>query len=1125
MTETIRQSGRKPAAGDPAPAAVDAPRPDVAPIVRSKIQPPALRPTTLSRQRLLDQLQEAVTCRVTLLVAEAGYGKTTLLADFAEHSGLRTLWYRLDANDADKVTWINHLVASCREHVADFGAATLSLMPKTAPAAALGSTIAHSFVGELAQLGNTPTLLILDDFHLVDHSDEVAALLGELIRDAPPWLHVVIVSRRRPTIELGRLAGLGELSELTTQDLRFSSIETQSLFSEKYGQPLEADVLSELDQRTKGWAASLQLFYGSIRGRPSTAVRALVRSLSGSKGPVYDFLAEEVLANAPDALSEVLMRSSLLDRIDAEHLLPLFDEGSARPTLEGLTQLLDQADRLGFVNPLSEVSDALQLHPLFRGFLRGLLEVRVGKVEIRRMHLRLAQEVVNREPLTACGHFLDAGESADAMACLGMSITHTMGSGQWGLASELINRLDGVPADPAVGAIQARRLMDEGNVVEAERLLLGIDLSSSAADVKAVVRQTTLSLGWRVGDNDLLFRTLRDIDADPETPQSLRDIAQVFIDASELSAPPATLSDLGRRLVAMSGSQEALGHSFHAAISLHNAAVAYLNAADYRGCLSAGHDALAMFDSLNFIAPERFSTLSVLAICHFELGETRLAVESCDAALSSGSEFADVPAELSLVYLVTGNRERGIELIHLAERQQLEHRTDSLGGAITASAKAFLELASRPSAAADILSIAPFPGPLDLGHNLGRRALLAQSLLLAGDPDGALTMATDALAEALARGARRASARLEVIVALAASDRERAASAIAHAAGAGQTSLCEVADAICASLHLIPKLPEALKAAIVRYPGRWLPALRRQLERGDVPSGHAAARVLDEFGGIEDVARLRAYARTYRRKGSGSQLGIALAKRVSPRFVVHDLGRVGLTVGSREFPLTTVRRKPATLLMYLVTRPSFTANREQVLDALWPDADPASSSNSLNQSLYFLRREIDPWYEDGVSADYVALEGDVIWLDSTLAAADSVEFLAAAATARAATASASQVMGCIWRYKGHFAPEFEYEEWAIEWRTRLLSTLLSLATASVKRLARDGELEDARDVALAAWEREPAAADLERQLIWLHWRLGATSAARTQYEHFAQLELDDGMVPSLSEIVETNDLP
>ena len=89
---------------------------ELGPIIKSKIQPPALRATTLTRQRLIDQLREATSHRLTLLIAEAGYGKTTLLADFARVSGIRTLWYRLDANDADVVDWVSYLLAAARRY-------------------------------------------------------------------------------------------------------------------------------------------------------------------------------------------------------------------------------------------------------------------------------------------------------------------------------------------------------------------------------------------------------------------------------------------------------------------------------------------------------------------------------------------------------------------------------------------------------------------------------------------------------------------------------------------------------------------------------------------------------------------------------------------------------------------------------------------------------------------------------------------------------------------------------------------------------------------------------------------------------------------------------------------------
>src|SRR3954466_12879492 len=101
---------------------------ELGPIIKSKIQPPALRESTLSRQRLLDQLTEATSHRLTLLIAEAGYGKTTLLADFARSANARVMWYRLDTTDAEIVEWTNYLLAAIREFDPSFGASTADLL-------------------------------------------------------------------------------------------------------------------------------------------------------------------------------------------------------------------------------------------------------------------------------------------------------------------------------------------------------------------------------------------------------------------------------------------------------------------------------------------------------------------------------------------------------------------------------------------------------------------------------------------------------------------------------------------------------------------------------------------------------------------------------------------------------------------------------------------------------------------------------------------------------------------------------------------------------------------------------------------------------------------------------------
>jgi DNA-binding SARP family transcriptional activator len=215
-----------------------------------------------------------------------------------------------------------------------------------------------------------------------------------------------------------------------------------------------------------------------------------------------------------------------------------------------------------------------------------------------------------------------------------------------------------------------------------------------------------------------------------------------------------------------------------------------------------------------------------------------------------------------------------------------------------------------------------------------------------------------------------------------------------------------------------------------------------------------------------------------------------------------------------------MRRKPAALLLYLVSRPAFTAHRDQAIDDLWPEADPASALNSLNQSLYFLRREIDPWYEDGVTPDYVGFESDLIWLDAELVTADSTDFLGAAARLKNRENNVDS-HDLLRSYTGHFAPEFEYEEWALAYRSRLKSTFLETVTSTVARLIRLGDLEAARGIAMATLEVEESASDIERTLVWLQWHLGARSAAKAQFEHLQRVDQLDGLEPEpLSSLAE-----
>ena len=211
--------------------------------------------------------------------------------------------------------------------------------------------------------------------------------------------------------------------------------------------------------------------------------------------------------------------------------------------------------------------------------------------------------------------------------------------------------------------------------------------------------------------------------------------------------------------------------------------------------------------------------------------------------------------------------------------------------------------------------------------------------------------------------------------------------------------------------------------------------------------------------------------------------------------------------------------------MYLVSRPNFTATREQIIEDLWPEGDVGAGSNSLNQSLYFLRREIDPWYEDDLSPEYLTFEADLISLDQDLVSADSVNFIRRARDLRGTEVQLADVEPLLNLYRGPFAPEFEYEEWALSWRARVHAAYLDFARSAVERLTRQGGLSTAVDVCLRVLAVDPDARDVERALVWLYWRGGARSAAETQYAHLASAERDDGVAAPRFGILVSADTP
>jgi DNA-binding SARP family transcriptional activator len=201
--------------------------------------------------------------------------------------------------------------------------------------------------------------------------------------------------------------------------------------------------------------------------------------------------------------------------------------------------------------------------------------------------------------------------------------------------------------------------------------------------------------------------------------------------------------------------------------------------------------------------------------------------------------------------------------------------------------------------------------------------------------------------------------------------------------------------------------------------------------------------------------------------------------------------------------LTETRRKSAALLLYMVTRPELMATRELVMESLWPDQTPKSAMNSLHQTLFFLRRELEPWYEDGSSADYVHVESDLVFLDQELFQIDSVAFARQTADILGTGTALARGPEMLRLYKGSFAPEFEYEEWTEDWRTHLHASYLRLAHATSRALIDEARYGEVVEVLSPVAALDPMAFELRATLIACLEFTGATDAAHAHYRSLA----------------------
>ncbi|HEX6386103.1 MAG TPA: LuxR C-terminal-related transcriptional regulator [Anaerolineae bacterium] len=378
--------------------------------MQTKLFKPALRPSLITRPHLIAQLNAGLgqgtpgfAARLTLVSAPAGFGKTTLIAEWIQHnyelrimnyeaenavhnsslrpfdfpfadSGLRQgaqgrhflihnfCWLSLDEADNDPVRFLSYLIAALQTAVPGIGQTAVHLLQSPQPPAA--EAILTLLINDVSQ-SEQPIILVLDDYHVID-TPAVHQALTFLLEHLPPLLHLLIATRSDSPLPLSRLRARGQIVEIRANDLRFTVDEAGLFLNEVMGLTLSNEETAALEQRTEGWVAGLQLAALSMQGRSD--LPDFISAFSGGQRFILDYLTDEVLERRPPGTRNFLLQTSILDRFCG----PLCDAVTGQSESQAILEQLEEANL--FLVPLDEERHWYRYHHLFADVLRKRLQ-------------------------------------------------------------------------------------------------------------------------------------------------------------------------------------------------------------------------------------------------------------------------------------------------------------------------------------------------------------------------------------------------------------------------------------------------------------------------------------------------------------------------------------------------------------------------------------------------------------------------------------------------------------------------------------------------------------------------------------------------------------------------------
>lgn len=645
-------------------------------LIQTKLNQPSLPADMVHRPRLTKWLKQYQRRPLTLVSAPAGYGKSTLISCWVSPNDWPAAWVSLDEHDNELGNFLGYFLAAIQTIFPQALRETQTFLTVTTQPSV--AAIAQTLIHELHSI-EEPFILVLDDYHLIE-SQAVHGLLSELLSYPAHSLHLVLSTRMDPPLPLITLRAKNQMTEIRSQDLRFTQEETQKLFQEMLGASIDPADAGVMNAQAEGWITGLRLAALTLRHRIGT--NDIQGEISARNRYVSEYLFSEILERQTVVLSNYLLKTSILNRFCAE-LCEVVCFSEKQLAADGLSEtdfsgvhFLEwlQTSNL-FVIPLDDRHEWFRYHHLFQDFLQQQLIQRFTPEELAEFHAIAGRWYAQKGWIEeALHHFLLIDDTTDAIALIAQHRYQLMNKARWPVLDHWSKRFPEAVTQqsPELCMLKIWLAYQQGRWNEFPRLaqqLEGIierhataEESARLAGERHAVHSVILFLSGEIEKAVSQARlALAQIPAELWT---LRNLMRLYLGMSLLM-----LGDREGGLQAMYGAfeEERVQSEHYKATLLTSVNYIYWVAADLQSMQQTATQSLALCTELNFPQYLGHSQYN-LGCVHYQRNDLAAAAELFHAVVARpyqnfGGCYARSVCGLSLIYQAQGQEAEARQVI------------------------------------------------------------------------------------------------------------------------------------------------------------------------------------------------------------------------------------------------------------------------------------------------------------------------------------------------------------------------------------------------------------------------------------------------------------------------------